>query len=190
MMQSFNSTTRLYKDILHLLENEALRPHDNEHQRPRETRLPDAQLSAPSLHSCHQHSRNAWSSPETDMPEPSDGVTPIAELPCQSHAALSFSYVTRKRSVSRTYPTSPKTGISRYSTLSSRLESSDRSQLSTTESGGLLSATSTNMNMKEPEPPEMPRAIRPVSSRLSLNNSDLFHSDSWLIQTCALRFHR
>ncbi|KAK3808574.1 MAG: hypothetical protein J3Q66DRAFT_417127 [Benniella sp.] len=174
MMRSYNSTTRLYKDILHLLETEALKSHDNGCQGSYDNRTSGAQPSIPSLHAWNRQSKMAWTPSELETPEHSDNMSSTANTMVQPRAALSYSFIASKRPTENTtqlpidsrsaIPTSPKAGKGMHSGLFSRVQYGDRSHISTAERDQLLkdNATTIGLTMKDPDPPEISRAIRPA----------------------------
>jgi hypothetical protein len=172
-MRSYNSTTRLYKDILHLLETEALKSHDDGCQGSYDNRTSGAQPSIPSIHAWNRYSKMAWIPSESETPEHSGDISSTTNT---SRTALSYSFIASKRPTEYTTrlpidsrsaipPTSPKAGKGMHSGLFSRVQYCDRSHISTAERDPILkdNATTIDLTMRDPDPPEISRAIRPVS---------------------------
>lgn len=166
-MKSFNSTTRLFKDMLQLLENEALEPQDIGYPAPRETYSYDPQSSIPSRHSWRRRSENTWPSPETRRPEHSSNRCP--ERSFQPRTALSFTFAANKGTANTYQPpmemapqTFPGTEIDIDPGSPSRLHESEQSHLLTDENAESFaySAARCGMDAKYLEPPERPRSAR------------------------------
>ncbi|KAF9366891.1 hypothetical protein BGX34_000009 [Mortierella sp. NVP85] len=108
----------------------------------------------------------AWTPSELEISEHSGDISSTTNTTVQPRAAFSYSFIASKRPTENTIqlpidsrsaipPTSPKAGKG--------IQYCDRSHISTTGRDQILNnATTIDLTMKDPDPPEISRAIRPA----------------------------